>query len=85
MALAQRLNELAIANSEGLLKYVRIPEYFLILILTISSDDEYRLLRQNIFEQHSGNASIPIESPLVPITAIGVQRGCKALAFIVPA
>lgn len=55
---------------------------FLVLISTTSSDDEYRLLRQNLFEQYSGNASIPVESPLVPITAIYVQRGCKPLAFI---
>jgi len=52
---------------------------------TISSDDEYRLLRQDVFEQYSGNANIPVESPLVPITAIHVQRGCKPLVFIVQA
>ena len=45
------------------------------------SDDEYRLLRQNLFEQYSGYASVPVESPLVPITA-NIQRGCKPLAFI---
>ena len=81
MALAQRLNELAVANSEGLLQYAPMiwwdswSWYFY-------SDDEYRLLRQNLFEQYSGNATIPVESPLVPITAIYVQRGCKPLAFI---
>ena len=54
----------------------------LLTLISISSDDEYRLLRQNLFEQYSGNASVPVESPLVPITAIYVQRGCKPLAFI---
>ncbi|KAF8802434.1 hypothetical protein BYT27DRAFT_7172775 [Phlegmacium glaucopus] len=63
MALAQRLNELAIANSEGLL-----------------NDDEYRLLRQNVFEQYSGT-NIPVESPLVPITAIHVQRDSTPKAY----
>ena len=47
------------------------------LVLMILSDDEYRLLRQNLFEQHSGYASVPVESPLVPITAIHIQRACK--------
>ena len=54
----------------------------ILILISISSDDEYRLLRQNLFEQYSGNASVPVESPLVPITAIYVQRGCKPLAFI---
>jgi hypothetical protein len=54
----------------------------LLVLTATSSDDEYRLLRQNLFEQYSGNASVPVESPLVPITAIYVQRGCKSLAFI---
>lgn len=83
MALAQRLNELAIANSEGLLKYVPIPNDHIFLIPTNASDDEYRLLRQNVFEQYSGNANLPVESPLVPITAINVQHGRKALPFVI--
>lgn len=32
----------------------------------IHSDDEYRILRQNLFERFSSNATIPIEAPLVP-------------------
>ncbi|KAF8150643.1 hypothetical protein B0H34DRAFT_678438 [Crassisporium funariophilum] len=56
MALAQRLNELAVANSEGLL-----------------NDDEYRLLRQNVFEQYSSNVMIPVEVSIVPITRQHVQ------------
>ncbi|KAF9533734.1 hypothetical protein CPB83DRAFT_889549 [Crepidotus variabilis] len=52
MALAQRLNDLALANSNGLL-----------------NDDEYRLLRQNVFEEYSSNVVIPVEAPVVPIAA----------------
>ncbi|KAL0954523.1 hypothetical protein HGRIS_003490 [Hohenbuehelia grisea] len=50
MTLAQRLDELATANSEGLL-----------------SDDEYRLLRQNLFERYATGASVPSESSVVPV------------------
>ncbi|KAA1479617.1 hypothetical protein DENSPDRAFT_830478 [Dentipellis sp. KUC8613] len=49
--LAQRLNELATANAEGLL-----------------DDDEYRLLRQNLFERLPSASSVPSETPLVPTT-----------------
>ncbi|KDR82648.1 hypothetical protein GALMADRAFT_837529 [Galerina marginata CBS 339.88] len=49
VTLAQRLNELAVANSEGLL-----------------NDDEYRILRQNVFERFASNAAVPIEAPVVP-------------------
>ncbi|TFK74092.1 hypothetical protein BDN72DRAFT_893323 [Pluteus cervinus] len=48
--LAQRLNDLAAANDQGLL-----------------SDDEYRLLRQNLFERYSTAVIVPVEAPLVPI------------------
>ncbi|KAJ7597668.1 hypothetical protein C8J56DRAFT_818345 [Mycena floridula] len=51
MSLAQRLNELASANSEGLL-----------------SDDEYRVLRQNLFERFTGSSVVPAEAPVVPVT-----------------
>jgi len=73
MALAQRLNELATANSEGLLKYALalwLPAHF---VTNISSDDEYRLLRQNVFEQYSSNAVIPVESPIVPIVRVRIH------------
>ncbi|KAF9463021.1 hypothetical protein BDZ94DRAFT_1289958 [Collybia nuda] len=50
ITLAQRLNELAVANSEGLL-----------------NDDEYRLLRQNLFERFSSSAAVPTEVPVVPL------------------
>ncbi|KAL1950167.1 hypothetical protein VTO73DRAFT_5290 [Trametes versicolor] len=51
VTLAQRLNELATANSEGLL-----------------SDDEYRLLRQNLFERFASGSAVPVEAPLVPMS-----------------
>ncbi|KAI0061658.1 hypothetical protein BV25DRAFT_1992008 [Artomyces pyxidatus] len=49
MVLAQRLNELASANAEGLL-----------------DDDEYRALRQNLFERLASTAVVPTETPVVP-------------------
>ncbi|KAF9267570.1 hypothetical protein L218DRAFT_696029 [Marasmius fiardii PR-910] len=51
--LAQRLNELAVANSEGLL-----------------NDDEYRALRQNLFERFASSTAVPTETPVVPATPI---------------
>ncbi|RDB17964.1 hypothetical protein Hypma_000784 [Hypsizygus marmoreus] len=50
VTLAQRLNELAMANSEGLL-----------------NDEEYRLLRQNLFERFAAGTAVPTETPVVPI------------------
>ncbi|TFK70376.1 hypothetical protein BDN72DRAFT_896505 [Pluteus cervinus] len=50
VTLAQRLNELATANTEGLL-----------------NDDEYRLLRQNLFERFSTTTAVPTENPVVPV------------------
>ncbi|KIK96857.1 hypothetical protein PAXRUDRAFT_137547 [Paxillus rubicundulus Ve08.2h10] len=47
--LAQRLNELAAANAQGLL-----------------DDEEYRLLRQNIFERLASGSSVPTENPVIP-------------------
>ncbi|KDQ62212.1 hypothetical protein JAAARDRAFT_30110 [Jaapia argillacea MUCL 33604] len=54
VTLAQRLNELAAANAEGLL-----------------NDDEYRLLRQNLFERLASGASVPVEAPIVRLRANG--------------
>jgi len=42
------------------------PVIFLILE---NSDDEYRILRQNLFERFASNAAVPIETPVVPVTA----------------
>ncbi|KAK7048232.1 hypothetical protein R3P38DRAFT_3174493 [Favolaschia claudopus] len=50
--LAQRLNELAVANSEGLL-----------------DDDEYRLLRQDLFERFSSTTTVPTEIAVVPLAS----------------
>ncbi|KAJ7857629.1 hypothetical protein B0H14DRAFT_2750563 [Mycena olivaceomarginata] len=50
--LAQRLNELAVANSEGLL-----------------DDDEYRMLRQDLFQRFSNTATVPTEVPVVPLAS----------------
>jgi len=33
------------------------------------SDDEYRLLRKNIFERLASGSSVPQEAPLVPIVS----------------
>jgi len=54
MTLAQRLNELAIANDQGLL-----------------DDDEYRLLRQNLFERFTSNSAVPTEAPIVRMSNVG--------------
>ncbi|KAK0201977.1 hypothetical protein DFS33DRAFT_1036925 [Desarmillaria ectypa] len=50
VTLAQRLNELAVANSEGLL-----------------NDDEYRMLRQSLFERFASSSAVPSEEPVVPV------------------
>jgi hypothetical protein len=33
-----------------------------------SSDEEYRLLRQNLFERFASGAVVPSETPVVPLT-----------------
>ncbi|KAF8489385.1 hypothetical protein JB92DRAFT_3013407 [Gautieria morchelliformis] len=53
MSLAQRLNELAVANADNLL-----------------NDEEYRLLRQNLFERFSAGSDMPTEAPVVPISPV---------------
>ncbi|KAK7682433.1 hypothetical protein QCA50_014638 [Cerrena zonata] len=50
LTLAQRLQELATANADGLL-----------------NDDEYRLLRQDLFDRLAGGSAIPQEAPVVPV------------------
>ncbi|KAF8584713.1 hypothetical protein K439DRAFT_1660643 [Ramaria rubella] len=57
MSLAERLNDLATANADGLL-----------------DDEEYRLLRQNLFERFATSTDTPIESPVVPISATSEPR-----------
>lgn len=69
MALARRLNELAVANQDGLLKFVFIfSQIDRIFLIFFNSDDEYRLLRQNVFEQYSSSTTVPTESPIVPVS-----------------
>ena len=49
-----------------------------------SSDDEYRLLRQSVFEQHAGDAVPPVEAPLVSIERRKLQRAsltCTAISL----
>ncbi|KAH9942900.1 hypothetical protein B0H21DRAFT_508525 [Amylocystis lapponica] len=64
VTLAQRLNELATANSEGLL-----------------SDDEYRLLRQNLFERFASGSAVPAETPLVRMTGPGLSASDSRTSF----
>ena len=33
----------------------------------LSSDDEYRLLRQDLFDRLAGGSAIPQEAPIVPV------------------
>ncbi|KAI0785204.1 hypothetical protein C8Q75DRAFT_809376 [Abortiporus biennis] len=56
ITLAQRLNELAVANSEGLL-----------------NDDEYRLLRQSLFDRFAAGSTVPTETPLVPMAVVATS------------
>ncbi|KAG6891383.1 hypothetical protein C0992_008094 [Termitomyces sp. T32_za158] len=71
MALAQQLAELALANSQGLLKYLHLSRRHSCGLISTSSDDEYRLLRQNLFEQHSTTALVPVEAPILPVARPG--------------
>ena len=72
--LAQRLNELADANANGLLECVLPPPRRAIARsqsrLTppppFASDDEYRLLRQSLFERMTAGTAVPQEVPVVP-------------------
>ncbi|KAG6837620.1 hypothetical protein H0H93_006141 [Arthromyces matolae] len=57
LTLAQRLNELAAANSQGLL-----------------NDDEYRLLRQNLFERFATSTNVPTEVSVVPVSSPNTRR-----------
>jgi len=41
----------------------------IVLLIVENSDDEYRILRQNLFERFASNAAVPIETPIVPVAA----------------
>ena len=71
ITLAQRLSELATANSEGLLRYVHVSPRDVGMLIVRVSDDEYRLLRHDLFERFAGNSQIPTEAPIVPISGGG--------------
>ena len=60
---------MAVANADGLLKCVLTPLMWNIVLRGVNSDDEYRILRQNLFERFSSNAAVPIETPVVPVAA----------------
>lgn len=47
-------------------KYISLGPFDLPDLL---SDDDYRLLRQNAFEQHSTDVAVPTEAPVVPMSA----------------
>lgn len=40
-----------------------------VFLILENSDDEYRILRQNLFERFASNAAVPIEAPMVPVAA----------------
>ena len=75
------MNELAVANSQGLLEYevsFLFEETLLRFILTCyltPSDDEYRLLRQNLFERLASGSSVPTETPIVPVSTVTRENG----------
>ena len=68
--MAQRLDELAVANSDGLLRWVSTFTDGLNGINFGYSDDEYRLLRQNLFERFSSHSTTPSEVSVVPVTPV---------------
>ena len=72
MTLAQRLGELATANEQGLLECVVFFHFFsqwtLGLTGTCCSDDEYRLLRANLFERFTNVSTVPSEAPIVRLS-----------------
>ena len=71
MTLAQRLGELATANEQGLLECVILFSFsFRGRTLTSNdySDDEYRLLRANLFERFANVSTVPREAPIVRLS-----------------
>ncbi|KAF8517359.1 hypothetical protein BU17DRAFT_66929 [Hysterangium stoloniferum] len=67
MSLAERLNDLAVANADGLL-----------------DDEEYRLLRQNIFERYAAGPDLPNESPVIPRMRGNSIRGRSSSSITSP-
>jgi len=84
MTLAQRLGELATANEQGLLECVIYFRFFLShwtsgLTRAFSSDDEYRLLRANLFERFANASTVPSEAPIVRLSVSAHQ---SSLSFL---
>lgn len=47
------------------------------------SDDEYRLLRQNMFERFATSTAVPTEASIVPVSRPRPPEGkCKELLFL---
>ena len=62
-SLASRLNDLAVAHAQQLITYVFVG--ILASQLTLPSDDDYRLLRHDLFQKHS-NDQLSLPQPPVP-------------------
>lgn len=45
------------------------------------SDDEYRLLRQSLFDRLAGSSSVPSETPVVPVAVSPREKGEGRGAF----
>ncbi|KAF9645149.1 hypothetical protein BDM02DRAFT_3120717 [Thelephora ganbajun] len=83
MTLAQRLGELATANEQGLLECVVFFCFFSHwtsgLTGTGHSDDEYRLLRANLFERFTNGPTVPSEAPIVRLSVSAHQSSLSSL------
>jgi len=74
MTLAQRLGELATANEQGLLECVAFSRFFALGLTSAGySDDEYRLLRANLFERFANVSTVPSEAPIVRLSVSAHQ------------
>ncbi|KAF9489540.1 hypothetical protein BDN71DRAFT_1512010 [Pleurotus eryngii] len=65
VTLAQRLDELAKANSDGLL-----------------NDEEYRLLRQDLFQRFASGSTVPTEAAIVPTSRRRAGTGTTSRSSI---
>ena len=60
----------------------------LIWINFVYSDDEYRLLRQNLFERFSSHSTTPAEASIVPVSSVrpvpknGMQTSERRMVFL---
>ena len=83
MTLAQRLGELATANEQGLLECASSFDSFSGRALGLTSigysDDEYRLLRANLFERFANASTVPSEAPIVRLSVSSHQSSLSSL------